>query len=622
MNHKNVRSFLALIAFSCSAGAYNTTITVNTTLDTHSISPYIYGTNGVLSNADNYGAERMGGNRLTAYNWENNASNAGTDWNNSSDNYMTQGMSASQALIPAITVTTFIDTCLKHNRFCLATFQMAGFVSRDKNGTVTSAQVAPSGRWRYVFPAKPTAFVAAPDTADSAVYMDECMNYLKTKYASQPDGWLGGICLDNEPALWPSTHPLVHPAAPTCVELVTKSAALASAIKAVDSRPLIFGHVAYGFGELTDFQGASDWNSVKGSYSWFVDYFLDKMRAASTTADRRLLDVYDIHWYSEAQGNGERIVGASSPANRANAEARIQAPRTLWDTHYIENSWIGQYYSNYLPLIPRLQKSINTYYPGTKISISEYNYGGENHISGGLAMADVLGIYGKYGVFCATYWQMDNTTNFTSAAFRLFRNYNGSNATFGNVAVRATTNDSVRTSVYASTVPQAGNDLHLVVLNKNYDSTMNASVAVYSAVQYASARVWYFDSSSATIREMLPAPTITDNAFICSIPRLTACHIVLAPTAAVTNQSRAAAQQGFYCKVTARYLSIGFSFQASQTGTVSLYTLNGSLLKEWRPVAGHGILRLDRNDAGANAKSVLVVWKSAGKQEAREIIVP
>ncbi len=622
MNHKNVRSFLALIALACSAAAYNATITVNTALDTHSISPYIYGTNQVLSNADNYTAERMGGNRLTAYNWENNASNAGTDWNNSSDNFMTQGMSASQALIPAITITAFIDTCLKRNRFCLATFQMAGFVARDKNGDVTSAQVAPSGRWRYVFPAKPTAFAATPDTADSAVYMDECMNYLKTKYASQPDGWLGGICLDNEPALWPSTHPLVHPDTPTCVELVTKSAALANAIKAVDSRPLIFGHVAYGFGELTDFQGAPDWNTVKGSYSWFVDYFLDKMRAASTTAGRRLLDVYDIHWYSEAKGNGERIVGAKNPSNRANAEARIQAPRTLWDTHYVESSWIGQCCSNYLPLIPRLQKSIDTYYPGTKISISEYNYGGENHISGGLAMADVLGIYGKYGVFCATYWQSDDTTKFTSAAFRLFRNYNGSNAAFGNVAARAFTSDSVRTSVYASTVSPANSELHLVLLNKNYDSTMTASVAVNSAVSYASARVWYFDSSSAAIREMLPAPAVTGNAFTCAIPRLTACHIVLTPVVAVKTENRPAARPGFYCKADAKYLTIGFAFPASATGTVSLYALNGALLKEWRPAAGNGVLRLDRNDAGINAKSVLVVWKSAGKQEAREIIVP
>jgi mannan endo-1,4-beta-mannosidase len=617
----NRRSLLTLIAIAGTAAAYNVTISVNTDLDTHAISPYIYGTNQVLSNADNYTAERMGGNRLTAYNWENNASNAGTDWNNSSDNYMTQGLSAAQALTPAITITTFIDTCRKYNRFCLATFQMAGFVARDKSGNVTSGQVAPSSRWRYVFPAKPTAFDAVPDTGDSAVYMDECMNYLKTKYASFPDGWLGGICLDNEPALWPSTHPLVHPDAPTCAELVDKSIELAGAIRAVDTRPLIFGHVAYGFGELTDFQGASDWNSVKGKYSWFVDYYLDKMRAASATAGRRLLDVYDIHWYSEAQGNGERIVGASNPANRANAEARIQAPRTLWDTHYVEDSWIGEWFSDYLPLLPRLQKSINSYYPDTKISITEYNYGGENHISGGLAMADALGIYGKYNVFCATYWQMETATKFTSAAFRLFRNYNGGNAAFGNLWVRATTSDSVRTSVYASIASSSNKELHLVLLNKQYDSTMNATITVNSASAYQTVRVWSFDSASATITERQPAPAISNNTITYSIPRLTACHFVLSPISEVRTVVPFPAKSAFSCKATLQRLTIGYSFTGCDKGRFALYTLNGSLIKEWRDVSGHGTISLDRAITGKSMKNIIIVWESAGKATARRGIL-
>jgi hypothetical protein len=67
--------------------------------------------------------------------------------------------------------------------------------------------------------------------------MDELMNHLKTKYSALPGIWLDGICLDNEPGLWLSTHPLVHPRSPTCVELITRSVALAKAIRAVDSRP-------------------------------------------------------------------------------------------------------------------------------------------------------------------------------------------------------------------------------------------------------------------------------------------------------------------------------------------------------------------------------------------------
>jgi mannan endo-1,4-beta-mannosidase len=73
---------------------------------------------------------------------------------------------------------------------------------------------------------------------------------------------------------------------------------------------------------------------------------------------------------------------------------------TLSEPQYVQKLFIHETKLAYLEVT--IPKSVDTYYPDTKISITEYNYGGENHISGGLAMADVLGIYGKDNVFCAT----------------------------------------------------------------------------------------------------------------------------------------------------------------------------------------------------------------------------
>ena len=56
---------------------------VNSAQDVKSISPYIYGSNS--SNIVNRTFDRSGGNRLTGYNWENNASNAGSDWYHHND---------------------------------------------------------------------------------------------------------------------------------------------------------------------------------------------------------------------------------------------------------------------------------------------------------------------------------------------------------------------------------------------------------------------------------------------------------------------------------------------------------------------------------------------------------
>lgn len=60
------------------------------------ISPYIYGLNVDFdfshSNDDFATLVRFGGNRTTAFNWENNASNAGSDWHHSSDDYIARNM--------------------------------------------------------------------------------------------------------------------------------------------------------------------------------------------------------------------------------------------------------------------------------------------------------------------------------------------------------------------------------------------------------------------------------------------------------------------------------------------------------------------------------------------------
>ena len=82
--------FIPDIAFSQTA---NFTVVINNVIKP--ISPYIYGTNQLLVGGENWTAMRFGGNRLTGYNWENNASNAGSDWNQSSDDYLASSFGVS-----------------------------------------------------------------------------------------------------------------------------------------------------------------------------------------------------------------------------------------------------------------------------------------------------------------------------------------------------------------------------------------------------------------------------------------------------------------------------------------------------------------------------------------------
>jgi hypothetical protein len=203
----------------------------------------------------------------------------------------------------------------------------------------------------------------------------------------------------------------------------------------------------------------------------------------------------------------------------------MQAPRSLWDPDYVEKSWIGQWYRSYLPLLPKVIQSINSYYPGTKLAITEYDYGGTDHISGGIAMADVLGIFGKYGLYFASYWGGSDT--YISAAYRIYRNYDGNKSTFGDTHIRASMSDKVNSSIYGSMNEGDVAQIHLVVLNKNYSQPIHGTFIISSPLPFSSARVWSFDSTSALITEQTPVTAIFSNSFTYTIPPLTACHFVV-----------------------------------------------------------------------------------------------
>ncbi len=505
-------------------------VTIDTSAERAAISPLIYGGNWEFNNAK-LTSKRLGGNRQTGYNWENNYSNAGSDYQQSSDTYLLTNGNIPQAQwnVPGVVTTSFQDQNLRlGENYSLVTLQAAGYVAADANGTVSETEVAPSARWKEVKFQKGAPFSLTPDTTDNYVYMDEYVNYLVNKYgkANTPTG-IKAYSLDNEPALWPSTHARIHPAKPTCAEIVDKNINLAKAVKNVDPYAETYGLVAYGFQEYNIFQDATDWASIKAAntnYSWFLDYYLDSMKKASDAEGKRLVDALDLHWYPEAKGGGTRICFGEDPTNIECNKARLQAPRTLWDPTYTEDSWIVQYNKWALPLIPKVQDSINKFNPGTKLSFTEYSYGADNNITGGIAQADVLGIFGKYGVYNANVW---GGGAYTAAGFNIYTNYDGNGSAYGNTKVKAETSDVENSSVYASILGTDDSKLHIIMINKNYDSPMTVNFNIAGGKSYNSGRVWSFDRSSSNITEKDSIQNISGNKFSYTVPALTVCHIVL-----------------------------------------------------------------------------------------------
>ncbi len=426
------------------------------------ISPLIYGVNSISVDDEQTARPsllRFGGNRWTAYNWETNASNAGTDWFNQNDGYL------GESDVPGQSVKDNIDAAFDAGAAALVTMPIQGYVAADKNGggDVNQTPDYLNARFRQNLPAKGSALSLTPETNDEAVYQDEFLNWINTTYP----GKLGAaspqilISLDNEPDLWHSTHVRIQPEPLGYDELIDKSIASMLAMRAVVPGVQFFGAVNYGWYGYETLQDAPD----AGAHGNFLDYYLDRMAAAETTHGQRLLNVLDVHWYPEAQGNGVRITGDDTSA--AVVEARLQAPRSLWDSSYTEDSWIAQWStSGPVRLLPRLQQKIAEHYPGTRLAITEYNYGAGGHISGGLAQADALGAFGREGLYAANIWPLSGDSSFIYSAMSLYRNYDGAGGSFGDISQPVAWDDPAGYSAYCAGYSDDSGRLSLLLINK------------------------------------------------------------------------------------------------------------------------------------------------------------
>jgi hypothetical protein len=401
----------------------------------------VYGTNSPAWGKSGWKAllTRAGGNRLTAYNWETNASNAGSDWQHQNDALM------GTTDVPGEAMRKAVASAHEHGAAIIMTVPILGRVAADKNGggDVNKTPDYLNKRFVVSVPTKGGAFADPPDVTDGRVYQDEFVAWLEKKFpkSGRPPIF---YCMDNEPDLWASTHARIHPDKVRFDEIVRLNTEYAAAVKRVAPKALVFGFVSYGWHGLTTLQDAPDRNNRD-----FSEFFLQEMSSAEKKTGRRLIDVLDFHWYPEARGGKHRIT--DDDASPEEAAARIQSPRSLWDPSYKESSWVADAAGGAIRLLPRLREKIDRHYPGTRLAMTEYYYGGGDHISGAIAQADVLGILGREGAFAAALWHLGRTDDrFINAAFAMYLNYDGQDGAFGDTGVAVAGGDPARVSLYAS----------------------------------------------------------------------------------------------------------------------------------------------------------------------------
>jgi fibronectin type 3 domain-containing protein len=461
------------------AGAgVNVTITIDPT-KTKPISPYIYGINfysGITDAPPQLTFDRAGGNRWTAYNWETNASNAGSDFEYENDDFL------SSSAVPAEAVRTFVAGDQSTGVASLITVQLQGLVSADESGPVSVSNPPDLSRFKTAVDQKSTIssapFTITPPTTDADVFMDEFVWALDQKFSGR--GIFGAnpvhptfVSLDNEPELWNSTHlELQGPHPVTSADYIAKTISMTKALKTQFPDMLIFGPVHYGFQGLYNWQG--ELNATPSGNNWFPDKYLIAISAASATFGKPLVDVYDFHWYAEEyDSNGTRSLDLTSTTlTDAQIQLIVQSPRNLWDPTFTDstnsNPWIYQELGNTpVNLLGRLQSKINSEFPGMKISMTEYESGGWNHIAGTIAQADNLGIFGAQGVFAANFWPPNGTYSYALAGFRAFRDFDGAGANFGDTSLQSASSNAGTVMVYASSDSSIPGRIVFVAINRS-----------------------------------------------------------------------------------------------------------------------------------------------------------
>lgn len=495
------------------SSSYLDTESINVTIDVTDvngkISPYIYGINAESDISRlTVNAVKQTDPRVSSYNWETNFSNSGTGTASTNDAELISSYPPGRWGEPAL-YTEYLVT--KAKRFNIpskyVTLQMMGMVAADNEDDIFSN--GNSGQWIEIFFSKADSYLSMPNLSDASVYIDEYVSYLVNRYGYAVDGGINGYFLDNEPENWAERFPSVVTGKVTADELVEKSAMLASAVKKIDPTALVYGPSVSGIEAYTNLKNSADWGSHNREYSWFIDYYLMKMNEASRLSGTRLLDVLDVHYHTESTNgmHGSVIDGTDAFSNNT----RMQTPRIFWDTDYTENSTIAILYTQHLPLIPTLEASINMYYPGTKLSFSEYNFGAGDHISGGIATADSLGIFGKYGIHMACLKPNTENIDFQKAAINLYTNYDGMGNRFGDTSVFSDNNGDIMSSVYSSI---DGNDIKTVktvLINKNQYSPKKVYIDIVSDIDYEAAEVYCFNSESSEITRLDEDIVIEDN---------------------------------------------------------------------------------------------------------------
>ncbi|MEU9836465.1 glycoside hydrolase family 44 protein [Streptosporangium sp. NPDC048047] len=523
-----------------SAAAAGPALSVDLASGRYAINPDIYGMNfadEALARDLRLPVHRWGGNATTRYNFRNDTTNRASDWyfeNIPNDN-------PDPSTLPNGSET---DRFVEQNRATgtrtILTLPLIGWVAKDR-AKACGFGVAKYGAQESTDPWAPDCgngkkpdgtLITGNDPKDTSVeagpqYVKDWITHLKGRYGAAADGGVRYYELDNEPDLWHSTHRDVRSKGLGYDELRDRTYDYAAAVKQADPGAKTLGPVGWGLNSIT-FSGLDqDTCGRTGCWSNPPDkaahggqdlgpWYLDQMKAYEDKNGVRILDYFDNHLYPQQSG-----VSATDAGDAATQALRLRSTRQLWDSAYVDESWINQP----VRMIPRMRELVAQHYPGTKVAMTEYSWGAYGHINGALAEADVLGIFGREKLDLAALWTAPKGTDPVAYAFRMYRNYDGKGGAFGETAVSATSADQGKLAVYAA---ERASDkaLTLVVVNKTGED-LTSDIALKGRTGSSTAQTYRYSAANLTAIQRAADQQVGANGFTGTFPANSISTVVI-----------------------------------------------------------------------------------------------
>jgi Glycoside hydrolase family 44 len=464
---------------------------------------------------------RWGGNAATNYNWQADLTNAGNDYYfinfrsytkpSPTPGYMVDQMIATNAaaysgLHPLVTVP--IIPWIADGSPLLCSYPVSVY-GEQQSSTIFTGQSCGNGvsvDGTPILDSSPSLNYTPNSTTIQKAWID----HLISGFGTASSGGITYYQLDNEPSAWHGTHRDLEPVQPDYGTIVSLGTQYASMVKAQDPSAKILGPSDY-----TEYGWIS--NVPAGTSLYAGQYYLQQMAAyAVAHGNIRILDYFDEHW---------------ACPDMSSAAAELNSTRTLWDPSYNTGSPFEIHLAGPVMMIPRFQNWVSSYYPGTPISIAEYECvakPGSPTIIDALAEAEILGVLGDQGVALANNFNIPRPNDPLSFSYLLYRNYDGQGSKFGDTSVTSASTVPATLSVHGALRSSDGK-LTVMVINKT-SSPINTELSLANFNATSTAAVYTYSSANLIRIVAGPPVPVSSNAVEYDFPAYSATLFVFDPT--------------------------------------------------------------------------------------------